>query len=345
MFNNTMEKALGSDQNTMPKTRDENMFSKIKDMGFAEIYRKYGTILIFIGIFVLASLLSETFLTAGNLTNVLRQVVVVSLLACGVTFIIILGHIDVSLGSVVALTGTVAASVMSMTQNILLAVLAGIAAGIVTGVINGFVITRFRIPSFIMTLAMTTVARGAVLLYTAGVPVTNLGDFQVIGQGSIGPIPISVLILLAVLLISWILLNRTKFGRHVYAVGGNLRAAVASGINTDKVIKRAFIFNGILAAIGGIVLMSRINSGQPAAGVGYEFDAITAVVVGGTSLMGGTGTITGTIIGAMIIGVINNLLNLMNVSSYWQQIIKGLIIAVAVILDVKTKTAKVTKKC
>lgn len=345
MFNNTMEKAISSDKNMLPKTRDENMFSKIKEMGFAEIYRKYGTILIFIGIFVLASLLSETFLTAGNLTNVLRQVVVVSLLACGVTFIIILGHIDVSLGSVVALTGTVAASVMSMTQNIFLAVLAGIAAGIATGVINGFVITRFRIPSFIMTLAMTTVARGAVLLYTAGVPVTNLGNFQVIGQGSVGPIPVSVLILLAVLLISWILLNRTKFGRHVYAVGGNLRASVASGINTDKVIKRAFIFNGILAAIAGIVLMSRINSGQPAAGVGYEFDAITAVVVGGTSLMGGTGTITGTIIGAMIIGVINNLLNLMNVSSYWQQIIKGLIIAVAVILDVKTKTAKATKKC
>lgn len=323
---------------------EQNLLSKIKDMGFASIYRKYGTILIFIGIFVLASLLSETFLTTGNLTNVLRQVVVVSLLACGVTFIIILGHIDVSLGSIVALTGTVAASVMSLTQNIFLAIAAGIVSGIVTGMINGFVITRFKIPSFIMTLAMTTVARGAILLYTAGTPVTNLGNFQVIGQGFIGPVPISVLILLAVLLLSWILLNRTIFGRHVYAVGGNLKAAVASGINTDKVICRAFIYNGILAAIAGIVLMSRINSGQPAGGVGYEFDAITAVVVGGTSLMGGTGTITGTIIGAMIIGVINNILNLMNVSSYWQQIIKGLIIAAAVILDVKTKTAKVGKR-
>ena len=345
MFNNTMEKALGSDEKMPSKTKSENMLSKIKDMGFAAIYRKYGTILIFIGIFILASVLSETFLTAGNLTNVLRQVVVVSLLACGVTFIIILGHIDVSLGSVIALTGTIAASVMSMTQNIFLAILAGIAAGVATGLINGFVITRFRIPSFIMTLAMTTVARGAILLYTSGVPVTNLGDFQVIGQGSIGPVPISVLILIVVAFISWGLLTRTKFGRHVYAVGGNLRAAVASGINADKVIKKAFIYNGILAAIAGIVLMSRINSGQPAGGVGYEFDAITAVVVGGTSLMGGTGTITGTVIGAMIIGVINNILNLMNVSSYWQQIIKGLIIAVAVILDVKTKTVKVKKKC
>lgn len=319
-------------------------FSRIRDMGFAEIYRKYGTILIFVGIFILASLLDETFLTTGNLTNVLRQVVVVSLLACGVTFIIILGHIDVSLGSVVALTGTIAASVMSLTQNLGVAIAAGLAAGALTGVINGVVITYFKIPSFIMTLAMTTVARGAILLYTAGVPVTNLGNFSIIGQGFVGPVPISVLILIAVVILSWILLNRTKFGRHIYAVGGNIKAAQASGIHTDTVLRKAFVFNGVLAAIAGIVLMSRVNSGQPAAGVAYEFDAITAVVVGGTSLMGGTGTIIGTVIGAMIIGVINNILNLMNVSSYWQMIIKGLIIAVAVILDVKTKSAGARKK-
>jgi inositol transport system permease protein len=321
------------------------MFASIRQMGFAEIYRRFGTILIFIGIFMLASSLNETFLTTGNLTNVLRQVVVVSLLACGVTFIIILGHIDVSLGSVVALTGTLAASVMSLTGSLPLALAAGIGAGIVTGLINGWVITTFKIPSFIMTLAMTTVARGAILLYTEGVPVSGLGeDFKLIGQGSVGPVPVSVLILIAVVLVAWVLLNRTKFGRHLYAVGGNAKAALASGINTDSVLRRAFIFNGILAAIAGIVLMSRVNSGQPAAGVAYEFDAITAVVVGGTSLMGGTGTITGTIIGSMIIGVINNILNLMNVSSYWQQIVKGLIIAVAVILDVKTKTGGARKK-
>lgn len=319
-------------------------FARLRDMGFAAIYRRYGTIIIFIGIFILASLLDETFLTTGNLTNVLRQVVVVSLLACGVTFIIILGHIDVSLGAVVALTGTLAASVMSMTQSLPLALATGVAAGAAVGLINGVVVTYFKIPSFIMTLAMTTVARGAILLYTAGVPVTNLGNFSVIGQGFVGPVPISVLILVVVAIVSWVLLNRTKFGRHVYAVGGNIKAAQASGIGTDSVLRKAFVFNGVLAGIAGIVLMSRINSGQPAAGVAYEFDAITAVVVGGTSLMGGTGTIVGTIIGAMIIGVINNILNLMNVSSYWQMIIKGLIIAVAVILDVKTKSAGRRKK-
>ena len=333
--------------NTRPSSTIEpgtSLFGKIKKMGFAEIYRRYGTILIFVGIFILASLLDDTFLTAPNLTNVLRQVVVVSLLACGVTFIIILGHIDVSLGSVLALCGTIAASVMSMTQNLGLAIAAGIAAGVVTGLINGYVITYFKIPSFIMTLAMTTVARGAILLYTAGVPVSNLGEFSVIGQGMVGPVPVSVLILVAAAVLCWVLLNRTKFGRHVYAVGGNIKAAQASGIHTDGVLRKAFVLNGVLVAIAGIVLMSRVNSGQPAAGVAYEFDAITAVVVGGTSLMGGTGTITGTLIGAMIIGVINNILNLMNVSSYWQMIIKGLIIAVAVILDVKTKAAGAGKK-
>lgn len=324
--------------------RNPGFLARLKTMGFAEIYRRYGTMLIFVGIFVLASLLDESFLTTGNLTNVLRQVVVVSLLACGVTFIIILGHIDVSLGSVVALTGTIAASVMSQTQSIPLAVAAGVGVGILTGLINGWVVTYFKIPSFIMTLAMTTVARGAILLYTAGVPVSGLGNFSVIGQGNVGPVPISVIILAVAVGVCWVLLNRTKFGRYVYAVGGNIKAAQASGINTDGVLRKAFVLNGVLVAIAGIVLMSRVNSGQPAAGVAYEFDAITAVVVGGTSLMGGTGTITGTIVGAMIIGVINNILNLMNVSSYWQMIVKGLIIAVAVILDVKTKAGGARKK-
>jgi inositol transport system permease protein len=321
-----------------------SVMSKLSKIDFASIYRKYGTLLIFIGILILASLVSDSFLTVANLTNVLRQVVVVSLLACGVTFIIILGQIDVSLGAVVALTGTIAASVMSMTGSVALAVAAGIAMGVVVGLVNGFVITRFGIPSFITTLAMTTVARGAALLYTGGMPISGLGKFTVIGQGSVGPIPIAVLILLAVLLFSWVLLNRTRFGRYVYATGGNSKAALASGVDTRKVTMLAFVFSGILTAVAGIVLMSRVNSGQPAGGIGYEFDAITAVVVGGTSLMGGTGTIMGSMIGSLIIGVINNILNLLNVSSYWQQIAKGLIIAVAVILDVKTKSGGSKRK-
>ena len=332
-----MSQNLASEVDKIPKPKGHD---KARGSSFASIYRRYGTILIFVGLFVLASVVSPVFLTEANVINVLRQVVVVSLLACGVTFVIILGQIDVSLGSVLALCGIIAASVMTITGSITLAVIAGVVLGGITGMINGLVITFFRIPSFIMTLAMTTVARGAALLYTGGAPVIGLGDFKVIGQGLIGPVPISVLILAAVVAISWVLLNKTKFGRYVYAVGGNERAALASGLKPSSVIIKAFVFNGILCGIAGIVLTSRINSGQPSAGVGYEFDAITAVVVGGTSLMGGTGTVTGTIIGSFIIGIINNVLNLLNVSSYWQQIVKGMIIAVAVILDVWTKSSR-----
>ncbi len=316
----------------------------LKDFDLGRFYNKYGTVVIFVGIFILASIISPAFFTTGNLTNVIRQMAVVALLAFGQTFIITMGHIDVSVGSVLALTGCMAAKVMNVTGNIYLAVFVGLGAGCIIGLLNGFVITRYNIPAFIMTLAMTTIARGAVLLFTDAIPITDLGIFGVIGQGHIGIVPVPVVILVAFLFISWILLEKTTFGRYVYATGGNKIAAAASGINTNKVTIMAFLYNGILASAAGIVLMSRIYSGQPAIGEGYEFYAISAVVVGGTSLMGGTGSIWGTLIGALIIFVISNVQNLMNVNSYWQLIVRGIIIAGAVILDVKTKTKKVTKK-
>lgn len=312
-----------------------------KKMSYADFYAKYGTISIFLALFILASIFTANFLSIANLTNVVRQMVVVTLLAFGVTFVIILGHIDVSLGSVLALCGCIAAAVMKSTNSVILVVPAGLAIGLISGIINGVIITKFVIPAFIMTLATTAVARGAVLLFTGGRPISSLGNFEEIGNGNIfGVIPISIVILAIFLIISWVLLNRTKFGRHVYAVGGNPQAAIASGIDADSVVRKSFIYNGILCALAGIVLTSRMDSGQPTAGIGYEFDAITAVVVGGTSLSGGRGTIVGTLIGAMIIAVINNNLNLLSVSSYWQQIAKGLIILVAVILDVYTKRAR-----
>jgi inositol transport system permease protein len=299
-----------------------------------------GIFLILIVIFAASALFVDGFATQANLTNVLRQITVVSLLALGATFIIILGHINVAYGSMIALIGCVSAAVMVVTGNVYIAILAGLVLGVFIGVVNGYVITKFNIPAFIMTLAVTTIARGAVLLFTGGTPITGMGpDFLFIGQGYIGFVPTSVLVLLMLFLFAWVLLNKTAFGRHVYAVGGNKNAAVASGINTKLVVWKAFIFDGIMAAVAGIVLMSRINSGQPAAGVAYEFDAITAVVVGGTSLAGGSGTIVGTIIGAIIVGIINNVLNLLNVNTYWQQIVKGLIILVAVIIDLVTKSS------
>jgi inositol transport system permease protein len=269
---------------------------------------------------------------------VLRQIAVVTIVALGATFIIILGHINVAYGSELALTGCIACAAMVATNNVFLALLAGVAVGLLIGCINGLIITKFGIPAFIMTLAVTTVARGSVLLFTGGIPIARMGsDFLVIGQGNLGFMPVSVLILIFLFAITWILLNKTPFGRYIYAVGGNENASVVSGIKSKKVVLKAFILDGVLTAIAGTVLMSRMNSGQPSAAVGYEFDAITAVVVGGTSLSGGSGSLIGTVIGATIVGIINNVQNLLNINTQWQQVVKGLIILFAVIFDIVSK--------
>ncbi|WP_212505729.1 ABC transporter permease [Anaerotalea alkaliphila] len=316
-----------------------------KKMNLAELYGKYGTFAILVVIFTLSSIFTRGFATQANLTNVLRQITVVTILALGATFIIILGHINVAYGSMIALIGVISTAIMVATGNVFVAVMGAVGLGLVIGAINGYVITKFHIPAFIMTLAVTTVARGSVLLFTNGVPVTGMGkSYTFIGQGYIGIMPVSVLILLVLFVLSWVMLNKTRFGRHVYAVGGNEQAAIASGIKSKNVVRKAFLFDGFTAAIAGVVLMSRMNSGQPAAGVAYEFDAITAVVVGGTSLAGGSGTVVGTIIGAVIVGIINNVQNLANVNTYWQQIVKGLIILTAVIIDKMTKQASSMKK-
>jgi inositol transport system permease protein len=308
--------------------------------GAAGILRKNGIVAILALIFVLASVFVDGFFSQANLTNVLRQITVVTILAFGATFVIILGHINVAYGSEIALIGCVSCTVMVASNNVFLALLAAVLLGVLIGTINGLVITRFGIPAFIMTLAVTTVARGTVLLYTNATPITGMDrSYAFLGQGYIGFMPVSVLILIILFGFTWILLNKTVFGRHLYAVGGNESAATASGLRSKRVILKAFILDGFMAAIAGVMLMSRMNSGQPAAGVSYEFDAITAVVVGGTSLSGGSGTLVGTIIGAIIVGIINNTLNLLNVNTYWQQIAKGLIILVAVIADVVNKRA------
>jgi inositol transport system permease protein len=299
---------------------------------------KNGIFFILIVSFTLCSIFVDGFFSPVNLTNVLRQITVVTILALGATFVIILGHINVAYGSEIALIGCVSCSLMVATNNLFVAVGGAVLLGLCIGAVNGFVITKFNIPAFIMTLAVTTVARGAVLLYTNANPVTGMGKtFAFIGQGYIGFIPFSVLVLIILFGITWTLLNKTAFGRHLYATGGNINAAIASGIKAKQVVIKAFILDGFMTAAAGIILMSRVNSGQPGAGISYEFDAITAVVVGGTSLAGGSGTIVGTIIGAITVGIINNVQNLLNVNAYWQQIAKGLIILIAVIADVTAK--------
>lgn len=300
--------------------------------------RKNGILFILLLLFLLSSVFVRGFFSPVNLANVLRQITVVTIIALGATFVITLGHINVSYGSVIALIGCLTCKVMVVSGSLAVALAAGLALGIIIGAINGAFITWFNIPAFIMTLAVTTIARGAVLLFTGARPITGMkSEFAFLGQGNIGIMPVPVLLLIVLFLISWVLLNKTAFGRQLYATGGNASAAIASGVKTKSIVRRAFILDGIMTAIAGIVMMSRMNSGQPASGIGYEFDAITAVVVGGTSLAGGSGTIAGTIIGAVIVGILNNVLNLLAVNTYWQQITKGLIILTAVIVDMLSK--------
>ncbi len=275
------------------------------------------------------------FLTVANLVNLVRQISINGILAVGVTYVLLTGGVDLSLGSLVALTGVVAAHLAHPGEYpVIVPVLAGIAAGALCGAANGLVVTRGRVAPFIVTLGMMTSARGLALLLSGGRPVSNLSSgFAQIGGGSIVGVPVPIVIFCLAALLSHVFLRNMRLGRYIYAVGGNENAARASGVKVGRVKMAAYTVSGLFAGLAGVVLASRITTGQPNAGIGYELDAIAAVVIGGTSLNGGVGGVAGTVLGALLIGVINNGLDLMNVSSYYQQIVKGLIIVGAVWLD------------
>ncbi len=305
-------------------------------------------IIAFIVLCTVLSFATEYFLKEKNLINVLRQVSVNGLLSIGMTFVILTGGIDLSVGSLLAFGGVVAASFVSTAYkevpnlHPVLAICLGLVAGTILGSVNGLVISKIKVTPFIMTLGMLSIGRGLTYIYTNGMPVTNLDKgFLAIGQGS-QPIPLGsytfqlpnpVIIFLVVLVIAWIVLYRMKFGRYIYAVGGNARSARISGINVSFVIFMVYVISGFLSALGGILLTARTSAGLPQAGVSYELDAIAAVVIGGTSMTGGRGSLIGTLMGVLIIGVINNGLDLLSVSSYYQQVVKGMIIVGAVMLD------------
>ena len=298
---------------------------------------RYGIFIAFLILIILMSFLSPAFLKISNIMNILRQTSINGIVAVGMTFVIILAGIDLSVGSVLALAAVVATSFAHAGEYpLVVPVFAGLFTGVICGFINGFIIAKRKIAPFIVTLVMMTIARGAALVYTNGRPVIELSDaYNRIGGSYILGIPIPVIIFIIVILFGWFLLSMTVFGRHVYATGGNITAAELSGIITNKITILVYTLAGFLSGFAGIVLSSRVMSGSPAMGQGYELDAIAAVVIGGTKLTGGVGTIAGTIIGALIIGVMNNGLDLLNVSSYWQQVAKGLIILLAVMLDKK----------
>ncbi len=307
-------------------------------------YNKYGVFIIFVAIFIVAAIASPNFLTQANLTNVLRQITTVAVLGCGCCFVIISGNINIGYDGIIACVGCGSAMVYAATQNLVICVIAGIIFGMLFGLAYGTLVTTFKIPPFIVGMAITSIGSGIILLLTNGVsvPKTSLGNFSVLGQGYVGPIPICIIIMAIVLVISHILLKRSRFGMKVMAVGGNREAATTSGINVNKVIRQIYVIDGIFCAIGSIILMSRINSGDPSAGSGTCFDAITAVCVGGVSISGGDGSIIGSFVGAAIVGVLNNLLNLLNVNANWQDVVSGIVIIVAIAVDVSVKRAIVS---
>jgi len=325
----------------------------IKRESLNAFVRKYAIVLIFIAMFLAMTFLTDAFLQPRNLVNVVRQISVVGLIAIGVTMVIITTGIDLSSGSVLALAAVFAASLAQqpdwhdakypgLVVPVIVPIVAALAIGLLCGAINGGLIAKFKIPPFIATLGMMTIARGFALIYSNR-PVSGLTDtYNFIGQGEIlkvipiSPplgIPIPVIILAAVAIGAHVMLNNTRFGRHIYAIGGNEQAALISGLNVGRIKIGVYTIAGVLSGLAGLVLSSRIGSGQAGLAVGYELDAIASAVIGGTSLSGGVGTIWGTIIGALIIGVLNNGLDLLNVSAYWQTIVKGSIIVAAVIID------------
>ena len=283
------------------------------------------------------TIINSNFLTANNLLNLLLQVTSNALIAFGMTFVILTGGIDLSVGSILALSSALTAGLLGSGMPVTLAILISLILGCILGMMNGLLISYGKLAPFIVTLATMTIFRGATLVYTNGNPITKgLSDtflFQFLGQGYIVGIPFPVIIMFIVFIVLYVLLHKTAFGKSVYAIGGNEKAAYISGVKLNKVKIIIYSISGIMASISGLIITSRLSSAQPTAGASYEMDAIAAVVLGGTSLSGGKGRILGTLIGALIIGVLNNGLNIIGVSAFWQQVVKGVVILIAVLID------------
>jgi ribose transport system permease protein len=310
----------------------------------SQLLAKYRTALVLVMILVIASFLSDSFLSMGNFINVIRQVSINAVIAAGMTFVILTGGIDLSVGSVVAVAGAFSAATLTATQSTFLAVNVGMVTGAIFGLVNGYVIVKEKVPPFIVTLATMALGRGIVLVYTNGSPIAvKVAAFKFIGKGYVFGIPFPVIILLAVYLIAFYVLQNTKFGRNIYCLGGNREATRLSGVNVGRVELMVYVISGLLAGITGVVLAARLGSAQPTAGTGYELDAIAAVILGGTSMTGGQGFIFSTVIGALILGVLSNLLVLMDVNPFATNIVKGIVILLAVVVDNRFKKLSKTK--
>lgn len=307
------------------------MTNRVKDNLF-----KYKSILGLVLMCLIISIISPRFLTISNLRNVFTQISVNAVIAIGMTFVILTGGIDLSVGSIVAISGASAAYLIKSTGSIFIGITAAILIGAVVGLINGIIISKGKLQAFIATLATQTIFRGVTYVFTGGKPISGLKDEIILFANSrILGIPVLVILTIIVLAICAYVLNQTRYGRYVYAIGGNEDSSRLSGINVDKVKILVYVISGMAAGIAGAIVMSRIGSAAPTAGTGYELDAIAAIVIGGTNLSGGEGSIWGTVVGILIIGILGNGLNLMDVSAFYQTIIKGIVILVAVLIDKK----------
>ncbi len=307
------------------------------------IMEKYSIFVVLFAMIIVCSFLNKNFLSFNNITNIMKQLAVGTILAYGEMLLIVSGMLDLSSGAVLALAGVFSVSTYKSTDSLLLAFIVAILVAVVCNLVNALMVTNFKTPPFIATLAMQMVARGIALFFTKGQNILQLDRYVIFGQGTWGPVPISILITVIITIGIWYLLKHTRFGRSLYAIGGNEEASIASGIPVMKNKYIVFMINGVLVGIAGVLFMSRVNAGLPNGAVGYEMEGLTAAIVGGTSFSGGVGTTMGTLAGAFIIGCLNNIMNLTGVDSYIQQIVKGIIIAVAVIWDIRSKSKKKTK--
>lgn len=303
--------------------------------------REFGTFIGLIAIILIFSFWTPYFFTVSNLLNVAQQTTINAVIAVGMTYVIITAGIDLSVGSIMAFSGVVLASLLKADQPLIVAILGGLLVGTVSGSVNGVLISYGKLPPFISTLGLMSVARGAALLYTDGRPISGFEEnFRFIATGEILHIPFPIIVMIIIYLIGHFVLTRTKLGRYTYATGGNEQAAILSGVNVKLIKIVVYSLCGLLSGAASILLTARLNSAQPIAGIMYELDAIAAVVIGGTSLMGGEGKLTGTLIGALIMGVLRNGLNLLDVSSFIQQIVIGSVIISAVLIDMALKKKK-----
>lgn len=301
---------------------------------------RLGPLLALVVLVVFVTIMNPNFLAPANLLNLLRQVSTNALIAFGMTFVIITGGIDLSVGSTLALSSALMAGMIASGLNPVLAMGMGLLLGAFLGACNGVMITKGKMAPFIATLATMTIYRGLTLVYTDGNPITGIGDsfiFKYMGRGYLFGIPFPVVVMLLFFGVLYVLLHKMTFGRKTFALGGNEKAAFIAGIKSDRIKIAIYSISGLMAAVAGIIITSRLNSAQPTAGNAYEMDAIASVVLGGTSLSGGRGRLVGTLIGALIIGTLNNGLNLLGVSSFYQQVVKGVVIIIAVLLDRKNK--------